>query len=233
MKAFDFTSAERAFSASAVKSDKSRPSRRNSIYGRFGKRIFDVTLALLLLPLFLPLIAVVWVLTRMDGGHGFYSQKRIGQDGSIFDCWKIRTMVVNAEQVLQELCDSDPEVAREWHENQKLAKDPRITKVGSFLRATSLDELPQIWNVLRGEMSFIGPRPFMTSQEPLYRQAGGEAYFELRPGITGNWQVEGRGVSTFVDRIRYDDAYLTQMSLKEDLRLVFKTIKVLLAHTGH
>lgn len=208
-------------------------SRRFSLYGRIGKRLLDLMLVALLLPLFAPIIAVIWGMTRLDGGPGFYSQKRVGMDGRIFDCWKIRTMVMNAEQVLQDLCESDPEVAREWHENQKLAKDPRITPIGGFLRATSLDELPQIWNVLRGEMSFVGPRPFMTSQEPLYQAAGGTAYYELRPGITGSWQVDGRGMTTFVERIEYDEGYLANLSLREDLRLILKTVGVLVKRTGH
>ncbi|WP_231388722.1 sugar transferase [Pseudooceanicola algae] len=209
-------------------------SRRNSFYGRFGKRCFDLALALTLLPLFLPLIALVWALTRLeDRGPGFYSQKRIGLNGKIFNCWKIRTMVINAEQALQDLCDSDPEVAREWHENQKLAKDPRITRIGGFLRSSSLDELPQIWNVITGDMSFIGPRPFMTSQEHLYRQAGGESYFKVRPGITGNWQVEGRGQTTFVERISYDDSYLETLSFRRDMSLIWRTIAVIVNRTGH
>lgn len=231
MKAFDFTYAERV--APGETAGEAAARRRPSFYSRFGKRLFDLTLACMLMPFFAPIIAVAWVLTRFDGGPGFYSQKRVGRNGRIFNCWKIRTMVVDAERVLQELCEKDPEVAREWHENQKLAKDPRITWIGGFLRSTSLDELPQIWNVITGDMSFIGPRPFMTSQEHLYRQAGGTAYFALRPGITGSWQVDGRGVTTFVQRVRYDEDYLTNLTFREDVNFVWKTIKVLLARTGH
>ncbi|MBR9823379.1 MAG: sugar transferase [Rhodobacteraceae bacterium] len=235
MKAFDISSTENSFVPASIEAETGQTgvSRRHSLYGRIGKRFLDLMLVSLLLPLFAPLIAVVWALTRLDGGPGFYGQKRVGLDGRTFNCWKIRTMVMNAEKVLQDLCDSDPEIAREWHENQKLAVDPRITPIGGFLRATSLDELPQIWNVICGEMSFVGPRPFMTSQEPLYRAAGGTAYYDLRPGITGSWQVDGRGVTTFVDRVKYDEGYLSSLSLREDLRLVWKTVVVLLKRTGH
>lgn len=230
MKVFDFTSSEDRTSQPVVVRGSSQGL---CFYNRFGKRLVDLVLAVVLLPVFLPVIAVIWALTRLDGGPGFYTQKRVGLNGHVFDCWKIRTMVMNSEQVLRDLCDRDPEVAREWSENQKLAKDPRVTKVGDFLRATSLDELPQIWNVLRGDMSFIGPRPFMTSQEHMYRAAGGEAYFKMRPGITGAWQVDGRGVTTFRARVTYDEAYFVGLSFREDLRLVGKTILVLLKRTGH
>lgn len=235
MKAFNISSTENAYIPGK---DEQRTSKAPLSWGAYlyrsgGKRLLDLILVALLLPLFLPLIAMVWVLTRLDGGPGFYSQKRVGINGRIFNCWKIRTMVMDAEKVLQDLCDSDPEIAREWHENQKLAQDPRITRIGRFLRATSLDELPQIWNVLCGEMSFVGPRPFMTSQEALYRAANGTAYFDLRPGITGSWQVDGRGVTTFVGRVEYDEDYLQRLSLKEDLRLIWGTVAVLLKCTGH
>ncbi|MCA1338190.1 sugar transferase [Pseudooceanicola marinus] len=207
--------------------------RAPGLYARFGKRLFDIALALVLLPMIVPMIMVVWALTRCDGGPGFYSQYRVGRNGRIFKCWKVRTMVMDAERILSELCEKDPAIAEEWKTNQKLENDPRITPVGKFLRMTSLDELPQIWNILVGDMSFIGPRPFMTSQDSLYRAAGGQAYFRLRPGLTGPWQVEGRGASTFADRVRFDEAYLARLSLKTDLRLVWLTVKVLLKGTGH
>ncbi len=199
-----------------------------TFYAMYGKRLFDLVLAAVLLPIFLPIIFATWILTRMDGGPGFYYQKRVGRNGRLFNCWKVRTMVLNAEDVLREICASDPKIAEEWNRNQKLADDPRITKIGKFFRATSLDELPQIWNVICGDMSFIGPRPFMTSQEVLYRRANGKAYFLLRPGITGLWQVEGRGVSTFVERVRFDNNYLKGISFRSDISIVLKTIQVVL-----
>ncbi len=207
----------------------------DSTYRRYGKRAFDIILALLLLPLLAPVIGVLWVLTKRDGGPGFYAQTRVGKDGRLFKCWKIRSMVVGAEKVLDDLCSSDPAIAEEWRRDQKLDNDPRITQLGCFVRRTSLDELPQIWNVLRGDMSFIGPRPFMVSQERLYSTAGGRAYFRMRPGISGPWQVDNRGALAtdgFMQRVAYDERYLREQSIFNDLRLVWKTLGVIAKRTG-
>lgn len=206
--------------------------RRQRLYARFLKRPLDLALALLALPVCLPAIALLWALVRLEGGPGFFSQARVGRGGRVFACWKLRTMVPEAEKVLAELCARDPQAAREWQTNQKLARDPRITRIGAVLRATSLDELPQILNVLKGDMSFVGPRPFMTSQERQYREGGGSAYFHLRPGITGPWQIDGRGATAFVDRVRYDTAYWQRLSLAGDLRLLARTVGVVLGRTG-
>lgn len=232
MKAFNFSgiSAEPSKVYEGVNKGELRP--RKTFYTFIGKRCFDLFLALLLLPLFVPIILVTWMLTRLDGGPGFYSQVRVGKDKRIFKCWKVRTMVMDAETILRELCESDPEIAAEWHLNQKLENDPRITKIGKFLRATSLDELPQLWNVIRGDMTFVGPRPFMTSQEAMYRTAGGASYFLMRPGITGSWQVFGRGETSFLDRIRFDDEYFETMSFKQDLKIIWKTVAVVIQHKG-
>ena len=199
---------------------------------RSAKRSFDLLFAVLLLPALLPVIGVFWALVRSDGSPGLYMQLRVGRDGRTFRCWKLRTMHVDAEERLKALCDGDPEVAREWEVMQKLTDDPRITKLGAFLRATSLDELPQIFNVLTGDMSFVGPRPFMTCQETLYRAAGGRAYYELRPGITGLWQVEGRGETSFCDRVTFDERYFQSLSLGTDARLVVRTSWVVLRKSG-
>lgn len=203
-----------------------------SSYRRYGKRAFDVAFSLLLLPFVGPIILAMWVLVRRDGGPGFYTQRRVGLDGRQFECLKIRTMAVNADQILKQMIASDPEVAAEWARDQKLAKDPRITRVGRFARATSLDELPQIINVLRGDMSFVGPRPFTVDQELMYRAAGGDSYYRLRPGITGIWQIEGRSASAFVDRIKYDNAYDREVGLGRDLGLILKTVGVVFEGTG-
>lgn len=206
---------------------------KNQLYRRFGKRVLDLGLAVLLVPLILPVVAVLWTLTRRDGGPGFFAQDRVGRDGRVFRCWKMRTMRVDAERILQEMCDKDPELAAEWHRNQKLKNDPRITPVGAFLRKTSLDELPQLWNVLRGEMSFVGPRPMLPSQSDLYVSGGGgKGYFTLRPGITGPWQVDGRGTTSFLERVRYDNAYLEEISVRKDLVYLVKTAIVPLRRTG-
>lgn len=202
-------------------------------YARGAKRLFDILMVLILAPSVLPVVAIFWVLTRMDGSAGFYGQERVGLNGRRFTCWKIRTMVPNAEQVLADLCERDPRVAEEWRTTQKLRHDPRITRAGHILRKTSLDELPQLWNIFVGDMSFVGPRPFTTSQEHLYVAAGGRAYFKMRPGITGPWQVEGRGTTLFTDRVRYDEGYFKRLSLKTDLSYIWKTFGVVMRMTGH
>ncbi|MGH1330306.1 MAG: sugar transferase [Paracoccaceae bacterium] len=202
------------------------------LYSRIGKRALDLVLVVLALPVALPVIAGLWLLVRRDGGFGFYAQERIGRDGRVFACWKLRTMQMDAEKQLEKLCRIDPELAAEWARDQKLERDPRITKIGAFLRASSLDELPQIFNVLRGDMSLVGPRPFMISQEPLYRDAGGSAYFDMRPGITGPWQIDGRSGTTFVERIAYDNAYAQSLSLRADIALLLRTVSVVLNRTG-
>ncbi|SLN51183.1 Undecaprenyl phosphate N,N'-diacetylbacillosamine 1-phosphate transferase [Aquimixticola soesokkakensis] len=204
-----------------------------SLYADGAKRVLDVMFAIALMPILLPVIVLLWAMVRLDGGAGFYSQKRVGKDGKVFNCLKLRTMVLNAEKVLEDLCASDPEVAAEWERDQKLRNDPRITRVGKFLRATSLDELPQFFNVLRGDMSFVGPRPFMVSQQMLYVAAGGRAYFRMRPGITGAWQIDGRGVSTFADRVGYDESYYDKLSFLTDTKYMLATVKIVAKRTGH
>jgi len=212
----------------------SRSTARRGIgpYARFGKRALDVTLTVLSLPVAAPVVAVTWALTRAEGGPGFFLQQRVGRDGRVFNCWKLRTMRVGAEELLQELTRSDPRIAEEWEKNQKLAEDPRITRLGKFLRQSSLDELPQLWNMLRGDMSLVGPRPFTVDQTESYCDGGGQAYFALRPGITGPWQVDGRGTTAFLDRIRYDNAYSSKLSLKEDLHWLVRTVRVVFRGTG-
>jgi exopolysaccharide production protein ExoY len=207
-------------------------STKRSHYAMWGKRTFDLTLATLALPVVLIVYAVVWVLNIGSKQKMVFSQARVGKDGQVFMCFKLQTMVNDAEQVLADMCEQNPDVKAEWDEFQKLEKDPRITKVGKFLRRTSLDELPQVFNVLRGDMSIVGPRPFIESQNDLYISGGGTHYFAMKPGITGNWQVEGRGNTSFLSRISYDRLYFSKTSLFEDLRLVGRTVKVLLKMSG-
>ncbi|SFJ56599.1 Sugar transferase involved in LPS biosynthesis (colanic, teichoic acid) [Celeribacter neptunius] len=202
------------------------------LYQNGGKRLFDLVMAVLTLPIIAPVVFILWAFVRADGGPGFYSQTRIGVGGREFRCWKLRTMIMDADTVLREMCDADPELAQEWHRNQKLANDPRITKIGRFLRASSLDELPQIWNILLGDMSFVGPRPFMDDQDFLYVAAGGRAYYTVRPGITGPWQVFGRGETSFTDRVKYDTFYCDKLTLKSDLFYIWKTVGVVVRRTG-
>lgn len=201
-------------------------------YRTFGKRLLDLALSLALLPVLAPIMGLIWALVRQDGGAALFCQPRVGRNGQVFFCYKFRTMVVDAERVLDTMLATDPVLATEWRRHQKLHNDPRITRFGDLLRKTSLDELPQIFNVLKGEMSLVGPRPFTPSQNALYRTAGGRAYYSLRPGVTGLWQVMSRHDTTFAARVRFDERYSAKCSLLGDLGLILRTIKVVLRRTG-
>ena len=204
-----------------------------SFYRNAGKRIFDLLFLLLVSPVVLPIILILAVLVKLDGGPAFYAQRRVGRNGKIFQFYKLRSMRVNADDYLVRLCQENPEIAAEWNTYQKLRHDPRITKIGHFIRKTSLDELPQLLNILKGDMSFVGPRPFMPSQQAFYEAANGSEYFEMRPGLTGPWQVSGRGESSFVSRVRYDNFYHRKLSFLTDLALILRTFIVVLKPTGH
>ena len=202
-----------------------------ALYARTGKRFLDVTLVLLTLPLTLPLILICAFALWLEGGLPFYRQDRLGQHGGRFSILKLRTMVRNADEKLAEYLASCPEMRREWDATQKLKQDPRITQVGRFLRSTSLDELPQLFNVLKGDMSLVGPRPMLPEQLPLYGDA--QAYFALKPGITGAWQVSARNESQFSYRAQIDAAYGQELSLISDMSLMFRTVGVVLRGTGY
>lgn len=204
-----------------------------SFYATKGKRLFDLSLIALALPALMPLFILIVGITLLQGGKPFYSQLRVGQGGRLFRCWKIRTMVPNAEAVLQSLIASNPVIAAEWNRNQKLAKDPRITRIGAILRKTSLDELPQLFNVLNGTMSLVGPRPFMPEQQALYGEGRADvAYYRVRPGITGPWQTGRRNAGSFSERVLFDSRYARRVSLAEDLSILLRTVGVVLRATG-
>ena len=198
---------------------------------QLSKRVFDIFLALLLLPVLVPVIAALWFVTRRDGGPGFFGHTRVGKNGKYFKCWKIRTMVVDAEAKLQAYLEANPAAAEEWALDHKLENDPRITRLGDFLRRTSLDELPQIWNVLKGEMSFVGPRPVTRIEMRKYGRCR-TAYLSLKPGITGLWQVSGRNNVSYDERVAMDVEYLQIMSLWEDIKIILKTGGAVLDRTG-
>ncbi|MDD9739525.1 MAG: sugar transferase [Marinovum algicola] len=206
-----------------------RPGR--TFYASFGKRALDLAIVLLLLPAIVPLIALLWLLVRSNGGPGFFGHTRIGLDGQSFRCWKIRTMVPDAERVLAETLARDPLAAVEWALAFKLHQDPRITTLGRHLRRLSLDELPQIWNVLRGEMSFVGPRP-ITAGELAFYDGEPQTYLAQKPGITGLWQVEGRPDGCYRKRVALDRRYRAEQSLPLDLLLLCRTAGLVLAPTG-
>ena len=193
------------------------------------KRVLDLALVLLALPVVLPLVLILALAAASDGHAPFYSQIRVGRGGRMFRIWKLRTMVPQADALLAAHLAADPAARAEWDRFQKLAHDPRITRVGALLRKTSLDELPQLVNVLTGDMSLVGPRPMLPGQQGLYP---GSAYYALRPGLTGAWQVSERHTSSFAERAAYDTAYARRLSLIEDLRLIGRTVGVVLAARG-
>ncbi len=200
------------------------------IYRRKGKRAFDLTLVILASPFVLPILGILALLVALNGGRPFYSQKRIGRNGELYTMWKLRTMVADAEQELDRFLATNPVARAEWDRTQKLKHDPRITAFGHFLRRSSMDELPQLWNVLRGDMSIVGPRPMLPSQIGMY---SGQAYYSLRPGITGNWQVSARNNSSFAERADYDTIYGKDVSLAVDCSILTATVLVVLKATGH
>lgn len=202
-----------------------------AIYRRAGKRFFDLALALLILPLVAPIIGVLWLVITRDGGSGFFGHRRIGRDGKVFRCWKLRTMVVDAEQKLRDHLESNPEAAAEWAQDHKLNDDPRITRLGYFMRKTSLDELPQIWNVLKGDMSFVGPRPIVRVELHKYG-IHRPVYLSMTPGITGLWQVSGRNDVTYSERVQFDVDYSSELSLLTDIRLIAMTGMSVVGTTG-
>ncbi|SLN32288.1 Undecaprenyl phosphate N,N'-diacetylbacillosamine 1-phosphate transferase [Roseovarius albus] len=202
---------------------------RRGVYRHFGKRAMDIALVLLAAPIALPVVFLLAVLTAFDGGGPFYKQSRVGRNGRIFTMWKIRTMVADADEALEQYLEVNSCARREWDEMQKLSADPRITTIGAAIRKTSLDELPQLWNVLIGDMSLVGPRPMMPKQQMLYP---GSTYFSMRPGISGFWQISDRNNTSFAARAGFDDLYYKSVSLAADLRVITRTVVVMLRGTG-
>ena len=198
---------------------------------RLIKRMMDLTAAcVLLVILALPFALMVWLI-RLDGGPAMFAHKRVGQSGKLFPCYKFRTMKLDAEEQLRLMLASDPALRAEWAREFKLRNDPRITRLGHFLRRTSLDELPQLINVIRGDMSLVGPRPVIDAE--LARYGTDVDYFLMvRPGITGLWQVSGRSDSGYEQRVYLDTWYVKNWSLWYDIAILFKTIKVVFNGKG-
>ena len=203
---------------------------RHGLYRNGAKRALDIALVLIALPVVLPLIAVLALLVWREGGNPFYFQKRVGLNGRQFWMWKLRSMVPDADAKLEGHLAANPAARAEWNSTQKLVNDPRITPLGHVLRRSSLDELPQLWNVLTGDMSLVGPRPMMPCQQALYP---GQAYFRLRPGITGFWQISQRNRCSFADRAKFDALYERRLSLTTDVKVLLGTVRVVLRCTGH
>lgn len=198
---------------------------------RLLKRVFDVLAALVLLAVGWPALAYIAWRIRQDGGPAIYAHKRVGQSGKVFACLKFRSMRVDAEEQLRDLLASDPALRVEWEKEFKLKDDPRISAIGHFLRRTSLDELPQLFNVIKGEMSLVGPRPVVRKE--LERYGDDVDYFLMvRPGMTGLWQVSGRNNANYDTRVYLDTWYVKNWSMWYDIAILFKTIRVVLKREG-
>lgn len=188
--------------------------------------------AAVLIVLSSPLMAVVaWLIWRKDGRPILFGHYRVGQDGQMFKCLKFRSMVLNAADILEELLRTDPAARQEWDRDQKLSNDPRITPVGHFLRKTSLDELPQLFNVLRGDMSLVGPRPITLAELEKYGDVRWH-YLNVKPGMTGLWQVSGRSDTTYEERVELDRTYVEKHTLWHDAVILVKTVLVVLGKGG-
>jgi exopolysaccharide production protein ExoY len=203
---------------------------RQGPYRRGLKRVFDLCAVLAAAPVVVPLIGCMALAVALDGGRPFYTQARVGMGGHSFRMWKLRSMVRNADTLMEAHLAANPAARAEWDATQKLKDDPRITRLGRFLRRSSLDELPQLWNVATGDMSLVGPRPMMLCQREIYP---GTAYYALRPGITGLWQTAGRNRTTFAARAEYDAEYESNVTLRNDLTILTRTVSVVLKATGY
>lgn len=196
------------------------------------KRIFDILFSIGAILFFLPLGLGIIVCTKLSSsGPVFYTCRRVGKDGLPIWCWKFRTMCVDADQKLAEIL-LDPEAKEEWETYYKLKNDPRIHAVGKFLRKTSLDELPQFFNVLKGDLSVVGPRPVTEDEVQKYFGPKAEKILSVRPGLTGIWQTSGRNLLTFEERLKLEESYIDSQSLALDLRIIAKTIPALIFPKG-
>lgn len=199
---------------------------------RFAKRTLDLLITLALTPLVAAVIALVAALIKFEGpGPVFYANERIGHGGRKFKAWKVRSMLVNSEEILLRHLADNPLAAVEWHTTQKLRKDPRITRVGAFIRKTSIDELPQLLNVLIGQMSIVGPRPVLENQIAMYGPSF-SLYKQVRPGITGLWQVSGRNELAFHERVKLDKYVIQNWSVWLDIYILARTAGVVLTGRG-
>lgn len=221
-----------SFFGPSLARQRSRTSTSSSSVPFVTKRCIDVGIALVALVALAPLLALLCLAVRAsDGGPAIYRQTRIGRNGRQFGCLKFRSMVLDADAALARHLVNDPNAAREWHENQKLAVDPRITPLGQFLRKTSLDELPQIFNVLAGDMSLVGPRPIVPAECQRYGEDI-RYYLAVRPGITGLWQISGRSDCSYPERVALDVTYARDWKLAGDIMILARTVPAVLAQRG-
>lgn len=208
---------------------------RNRIHsplGKLTKRSLDVIGSLCGLIALLPVFAALAFTIRRDGGAALFGNKRIGRNGKTFTCWKFRSMAVDAEARLQAILEQDAKAKEVWKTHRKLKEDPRVTSVGKILRKTSMDELPQLWNVLRGDMSLVGPRPILLDETHFFRKDQYDAYCSVRPGVTGLWQVSGRNDTDFMHRVHLDSWYVRNWGLWHDIVILIKTVLIVLLRKG-
>ena len=202
------------------------------MYNRIFKRVFDLVLTIIGGVIISPILLIITVAVCISNRGGIiFSHKRVGMYGKSFYCYKFQTMVKDADKVLEKYLAENPAARREWEETFKLTNDPRVTKLGNFLRRTSLDELPQLWNVILGDMSLVGPRPIIEEEVPRYGKNIREYYMVL-PGITGMWQVSGRSDTTYPERVAMDTWYVRNWSVWIDIMYLFKTVKAVLTSRG-
>jgi len=201
-------------------------------FSEFIKRQVDIVVALFLIVASLPLMGIIALAIATDGGPVLYRHKRIGRSGKAFDCLKFRTMILGADQCLREYLIYNPAAAREWEVDQKLRFDPRITVIGDVLRRLSFDELPQLFNVLGGSMSLVGPRPVTKSELVERYGSSAQTYLLVRPGITGLWQVSGRNEVNYKRRIQLDCEYVRRRSFWLDLVILLRTFRVVVSQAG-
>ena len=197
------------------------------------KRFFDVLFSLSVLILFFPFFLLIAFIIRVSSkGKAVYSHERIGRGGKAFRCYKFRTMHVDADTRLKEILAKCPIKNQEWESSYKLKDDPRVTRIGSFLRKTSLDELPQFWNVLVGDLSVVGPRPVVQAEIIKYYGLKAGKILAIRPGLTGLWQVSGRSDTSYTTRVDLDEKYIDQQSIALDIKLILKTLPSMISRKG-
>ena len=208
---------------------------RNNLASRInviGKRAFDIIAGSLLIMLLAPLLLLIAILIRIESpGPTLFAHKRLGKNGVPFNCYKFRSMVMNAQELLPQLLEDNPELQEEWNRDFKLKHDPRVTRIGRILRQTSLDEIPQLINVLKGEMSLVGPRPIIAEEMERFGDAARD-YMMVSPGMTGLWQVSGRSDIDYQERVLMESWYVRNWSLWLDISLLFRTVGIVLNRKG-
>ncbi|WP_320197820.1 sugar transferase [Agrobacterium sp. rho-13.3] len=200
--------------------------------GGIAKRSFDITSALLAILILSPIFLMIMAMVKLsDKGPAFYGHRRVGHNGRMFHCLKFRTMVRNGDEVLRQYLAANPEAAEEWNATRKLKNDPRVTAIGTVLRKLSLDELPQLINIIRGEMSVVGPRP-VVDEELNYYESAASYYLSTRPGLTGLWQISGRNDVSYKERVDFDTQYVRNWSMMQDVFIIVKTIPAVCMSRG-